>query len=138
MKNWTRDNIPANLSNNTDIITGTSSGIGMVIAYELAKRGAKVIASNRNVEKARNAMKTIQNKSDDLSGFSFLPFEDSSLKSVRASTKRINSDSSISHINGLLLNAGITALPERKESVDGFELQMATNVLGHHWIQGQS
>jgi NAD(P)-dependent dehydrogenase (short-subunit alcohol dehydrogenase family) len=26
------------------------------------------------------------------------------------------------------------ALPERKESVDGFELQMATNVLGHHLL----
>jgi len=134
MKNWTRDNIPANLSNNTYIITGTSSGIGTVIAYELAKRGAKVITGNRNVEKARNAIKAIQNKSDDLSGFSVLPLDVSSLKSVRAFTKRINSDSSISHINGLLLNAGIMALPERKESVDGFELQMATNVLGHHLL----
>jgi len=134
MRNWTRDNIPANLSNNTYIITGTSSGIGTVIAYELAKRGAKVITGNRNVEKARNAIKAIQNKSDDLSGFSVLPLDVSSLKSVRAFTKRINSDSSISHINGLLLNAGIMALPERKESVDGFELQMATNVLGHHLL----
>jgi NAD(P)-dependent dehydrogenase (short-subunit alcohol dehydrogenase family) len=134
MKNWTRVNIPADLSDKTYVITGTSSGIGTVLAYELAKRGAQVIAGNRNVDKAQKAIIDIQGTSDDLSRLTILPLDISSLQSVRDFAAKVNADTHISHINGLLLNAGIMALPERKESVDGCELQMATNVLGHHLL----
>lgn len=134
MKNWTTANIPNNLTDKTYIITGTSSGIGTVMAYELAKRGAKVIAANRNVEKAAKAMAEIQNDADNLSSLSILKLDVSSLDSVREFAKIIAEDKTITQIDGLLLNAGIMALPERKESVDGFELQMATNALGHHLL----
>lgn len=134
MKNWTTAEIPNNLADKTYIITGTSSGIGTVMAYELAKRGAKVIAANRNVEKAAKAMEGIQNDADNLSSLSILKLDVSSLGSVREFAKIIAEDKTITQIDGLLLNAGIMALPERKESVDGFELQMATNALGHHLL----
>lgn len=134
MKNWTREQIPENLSDKTYIITGTSSGIGTVIAYELAKRGARVIAGNRNIEKAQKAIDAIRNPNDDLSHFTILPLDISSLQSVKVFAENINADINITQINGLILNAGIMALPERKESVDGYELQMATNVLGHHLL----
>jgi NAD(P)-dependent dehydrogenase (short-subunit alcohol dehydrogenase family) len=134
MKNWTRTDIPVDLSKKTYIITGTSSGIGTVLAYELAKRGAQVIAGNRNVAKAERAMADVKDPSDNLSRFKVLPLDVSSLESVREFAEKVNGDASIAHIDGLLLNAGIMALPERKESVDGFEMQMATNVLGHHLL----
>lgn len=134
MKNWTTAEIPNNLTDKTYIITGTSSGIGTVMAYELAKRGAKVIAANRNVEKAAKAMEGIQNDADNLNSLSILKLDVSSLDSVREFAKIIAEDKTITQIDGLLLNAGIMALPERKESVDGFELQMATNALGHHLL----
>lgn len=60
MKNWTRSEIPLDLSKKTYVITGTSSGIGTVLAYELAKRGAQVIAGNRNIEKAQRAIDEIK------------------------------------------------------------------------------
>jgi len=47
MKKWTTAEMPKDLSNKLYVITGTSSGIGTVLAYELAKRGAQVIAANR-------------------------------------------------------------------------------------------
>lgn len=134
MKNWTRDQITENLSDKTYIITGTSSGIGTVMAYELAKRGARVIAANRNVEKAQNAMTAVQNSTDDLSTFTIRSLDISSFQSVKDFAEDIQLDDSITHIDGLILNAGIMALPERKVSVDGYELQMATNVLGHHLL----
>lgn len=134
MSNWTTQNLPTNLSGKTYLITGTSSGIGTVMAYELAKRGAVVIAGNRNTEKAHNALKKHQKEEDDLSNFSTDLLDISSLQSVREFAEKINSDPQITQIDGLILNAGIMALPERKESVDGFELQMATNVLGHHLL----
>jgi len=46
MKNliiWNIENMPTVLSDKTYILTGTSSGIGIVIAYELAKRYPKII-----------------------------------------------------------------------------------------------
>lgn len=134
MNKWTTDQIPANLKDKVYIITGTSSGIGTVMAYELAKRGAKIIAANRNVEKAKKAIDEIHDKTDDLSSLQILKLDVSSLTSVREFAETIENDDSITQIDGLLLNAGIMALPERKESVDGYELQMATNVLGHHLL----
>lgn len=134
MKNWTTANIPNDLSDKVYIVTGTSSGIGTVLAYELAKRGAKIIGANRNIEKAKNAIEKIKNTNDDLSSLQILKLDISSLNSVREFAKIIIEDNSIKQIDGLLLNAGIMALPERKESVDGYELQMATNALGHHLL----
>ncbi len=132
MSNWTAENLHSNLSGKTYLITGTSSGIGTVMAYQLAKRGAQVIAGNRNTEKANKALKKYQKEEDDLSNFSTELLDISSLQSVREFANKINPK--ITKIDGLILNAGIMALPERKESVDGFELQMATNVLGHHLL----
>lgn len=40
MAQWTLANMPNSLNGKIYIITGTSSGIGTVMAYELAKRGA--------------------------------------------------------------------------------------------------
>lgn len=134
MKNWTTTKIPNDLSDKQYIITGTSSGIGTVMAYELAKRGARVVAANRNIEKAKKAIEKILNKTDNLSSLRFLKLDVSSLNSVQEFSKIIIEDNTIKKIDGLLLNAGIMALPERKESVDGYELQMATNVLGHHLL----
>jgi NAD(P)-dependent dehydrogenase (short-subunit alcohol dehydrogenase family) len=104
------------------------------LAYELAKRGAQVIAANRNVEKAKIAIENIQNKKDDLSSLRILKLDVSSLNSVRDFAKKIQEDNSIKQVDGLLSNAGIMALPERKLSVDGFEMQIATNALGHHLL----
>lgn len=134
MKNWTRENMPVDLSSKIYVVTGTSSGIGTVIAYELAKRGATVIAGNRNTDKAHKAMAAIQKEHDNLSGFSTLDLDIASFDSVKKFAEKVNSNENIPHIDGLILNAGIMALPERQESIDGLELQMATNVLGHHLL----
>jgi NAD(P)-dependent dehydrogenase (short-subunit alcohol dehydrogenase family) len=134
MKNWTTANIPNDLSDKVYVITGTSSGIGTVLTYELLKRGATVVAGNRNIEKAEKALQTINATNAALGAFLNWELDISSLKSVRKFSENLNNITTISQIDGLLLNAGIMALPERKLSVDGFEMQMATNVLGHHLL----
>ena len=78
----------------------------------------------------------IKKKTDDLSSLQILKLDVSSLDSVREFSKIIFEDNTIKQIDALLLNAGIMALPERKESVDGFELQMGTNHLGHFAFSG--
>ena len=134
MTDWTLVDAPKDLKGKIYVITGTSSGIGTVIAHELTRRGAKVVAGNRNAQKAQKAINAVKSASDDLSGFSTHELDVSSFASVRAFAKYVQSDTTIPHIDGLILNAGIMALPERKVSVDGFEIQMATNVLGHHLL----
>jgi len=44
MTHWTLADAPDDLTDKIYVITGTSSGIGTVIAHELARRGAKVVA----------------------------------------------------------------------------------------------
>ena len=92
MKKWTTAEMPKDLSNKLYVITGTSSGIGTVMAYELAKRGAQVIAANRNVGKAKKAIENIQNEKDDLSSLRILKLDVSSLNSVREFAKKIQED----------------------------------------------
>ncbi len=117
MSNWTAQNLPTNLSGKTYVITGTSSGIGTVMAYQLAKRGAVVIGGNRNIEKAHQALKEYQKEEDDLSNFSTELLDISSLQSVSEFAEKINAK--ITQIDGLILNAGIMALPrERNLSMD--------------------
>jgi NAD(P)-dependent dehydrogenase (short-subunit alcohol dehydrogenase family) len=105
-----------------------------VIACELFKRGARVVAGDRSPEKAQRALAALRPDSVGSSRFSSLPLDLASLASVRAFAEIVNSDAQVTHLDGLILNAGIMALPERKLSEDGFELQMATNVLGHHLL----
>jgi NAD(P)-dependent dehydrogenase (short-subunit alcohol dehydrogenase family) len=40
------------------VITGTSSGIGTVLAYKLLKRGATVVSGNSDIEKAEFVLET--------------------------------------------------------------------------------
>jgi NAD(P)-dependent dehydrogenase (short-subunit alcohol dehydrogenase family) len=58
----------------------------------------------------------------------------SSLMSVRAFAAQQLADPG--PIDTLINNAGVMAIPKRKLSVDGFEMQFATNVLGHFLLTG--
>ena len=51
---WTRDLIP-DQTGRTAVITGANSGIGFVVATELARRGADIIMVCRNPERATAA-----------------------------------------------------------------------------------
>ncbi len=126
--------MPKNLKGKIFLITGTSSGIGTVMASELLKREATVITGNRNLDKAKKALQAVENNSETMGNFINLKLDVSSLKSVKQFAQKINETAEITHIDGMILNAGIMANPERKVSTDGFEMQMATNVLGHHLL----
>ena len=59
----------------------------------------------------------------------------SSLQSVRAFAKRFASRPN-PVIDTLINNAGVMMIPQRQESPDGFEMQFATNHVGHFALTG--
>jgi NAD(P)-dependent dehydrogenase (short-subunit alcohol dehydrogenase family) len=129
-KNWTPDLLP-DLKGKTYVITGANSGIGFEAAKYLGKAGADIVMVCRSPSKAEPAQKTlagqIKGKVD------LVQMDLSDLCSVRKAAAEIRKQ--YSKIDGLINNAGIMQTPQSK-TVDGFDLQMASNHLGHFLLAG--
>ena len=115
---WTAAELP-DLGGRTVVITGANSGIGLVTARELARVGAHVVLAVRDQERGRTAAASITGSTE----VRHLDLAD--LASVRAFAHEWDGD-----VDVLINNAGVMAIPERR-TVDGFEMQFATNHLGH-------
>ena len=122
--NWSASDIP-DLTGKRFLITGATSGIGLAAATELARRNAHVVITARSVEKAREALKKI---GPGLVDYILLDLTD--LESVKRAAARVDRPFDV-----VVLNAGVMATPFTKR-VDGFELQMGTNHLGHFAFAG--
>ncbi len=115
---WTAADLP-DLGGRTVIITGANSGIGLITARELARVGAHVVLAVRDQTRGRTAAASIPGSTE------VRPLDLADLASVRAFADDWDGD-----VDVLINNAGVMAIPERR-SVDGFEMQFATNHLGH-------
>lgn len=132
------------LKDKTVIITGCNSGIGKQTAKALLRCGAKIIMACRNLSKAKQARQDIlhslyknmqwsqQEKDDMEKRIDIYQCDLSSLKSIYSFVENIESNNI--KVNILINNAGIMSLPKYTESMDGFELQFATNVLGPFFL----
>jgi NAD(P)-dependent dehydrogenase (short-subunit alcohol dehydrogenase family) len=106
------------------IVTGASSGIGVETARALASAGAEVTLAVRNVEAGKRIAADIAATTTRMPRVARLDIAD------RASIARFAGEwTGPLHI--LVNNAGIMALPELTRSPAGWELQFATNHLGH-------
>lgn len=118
MGRWTAADLP-DLSGRTAVVTGANSGIGLVTARELARAGAHVVLAVRDVERGAVAARAIDGSTD------VRRLDLADLASVRAFASGWSGD-----IDVLVNNAGVMAIPRRR-TVDGFEMQLGTNHLGH-------
>lgn len=127
MKKWTTKDIPS-LSGKTAVVTGGTSGIGYEDAVALARAGASVTITGRSQKTGDEAVAKITNQVPGaIISFEILDLAD--LASVKACAKRITSK--LKSLNILINNAGVMTPPKRIVTKDGFELQFATNYLGH-------
>jgi NAD(P)-dependent dehydrogenase (short-subunit alcohol dehydrogenase family) len=110
------------------VITGASDGIGLIIARTLAGAGAEVLMPVRNPTKGAAAVATIRER-HPAANLTLHELDVSSLASVEAFTTSLREEGS--PINLLINNAGVMTPPERQTTVDGHELQLGTNHLGH-------
>lgn len=111
----------------TYLITGANSGLGLRTAHVLAARGAHVILACRNPAKAEDARQRLV---DAVPGaqLEIVPLDLADLGSVHACADDLLRREVPLH--GLVNNAGVMAIP-RRETADGFEMQIGTNHLGH-------
>ena len=126
---WTPAAIP-DLSGTRMVVTGANSGLGLVTARELARRGAVVLMTARDEDKGAQAVRRVRADVPDATvEAAVLDLAD--LASVRAFAAAQGGRP----LDVLVNNAGVMAIPPRL-SADGFELQMGTNHLGHFALTG--
>ncbi|MCZ7423532.1 oxidoreductase [Verrucosispora sp. WMMA2121] len=127
MTGWSTDRIP-DQHGRVAVVTGANSGLGLVTATELARHGAHVVLAVRNTrageEAARRIGGDVEVRELDLA----------CLASVRAFAAKLAGDHPA--IDLLVNNAGVVLLGPRRTSADGFELHLATNMLGHFALTG--
>lgn len=124
---WAVADIPAQ-DGRVVVVTGGTSGIGFETAKALAAAGAQVVIAARNAERGAEAVAAIRGDTPD-AVVRFESLDLSDLASVRGFARRL--DASLPRIDVLVNNAGIMEPPRRGESADGYEMQFATNYLGH-------
>lgn len=115
------------LAGEVAVVTGALRGLGREVARVLAGQGAHVILAGRDGTRGRAAVAEIAEQVPGASvEFGLLDLAD--LGSARAFAERIIAGHPAVHL--LVANAGIMAVPFAR-TVDGFELQFASNYLGH-------
>lgn len=109
------------------VVTGANSGLGFGLTGRLASAGAEVVMAVRNREKGERALAQILQQNPD-ARLRLLDLDLASLASVRSAAQSLLDDDRA--IDILINNAGIMAVPDRRETADGFELQFGSNHLG--------
>lgn len=110
------------------VVTGASDGVGVEIALRLARAGAELVLPVRTARKGEDAASRIRRQVPG-ARVDVRSLDLASLESVaRFAGELIEEDRPL---DLLVNNAGVMTPPTRQQSADGFELQLATNHLGH-------
>jgi NAD(P)-dependent dehydrogenase (short-subunit alcohol dehydrogenase family) len=112
------------LSTRRAIVTGGAAGIGIETARSLVKAGAHVTLAVRRPDAAASVVAELRRMS--AGQVEVRPLDLASMASVRSFCAAWSEPLHI-----LVNNAGIMAVPELERTPEGWELQFATNFLGH-------
>jgi NAD(P)-dependent dehydrogenase (short-subunit alcohol dehydrogenase family) len=130
-RKWSENDVP-DQSGRVVVVTGSNTGLGLDTARVLAERGAQVVLAVRNVDKGEAACEKIRQSVPDAEVSTQL-LDLGSLESVRTASAELRA----AHPRvDLLINNAAVAFPPKTTTPDGFELQFATNHLGHFALTG--
>ena len=126
---WTLADLPS-LAGTRALVTGVTSGIGLVTARELARAGAEVVLAARDPAKLAATGRAL---GAAVPGARFRPLvvDLADQASVHRAAQEVVADP----LHLLVNNAGVMATPQQR-TTDGFELQLATNHLGPFALTG--
>lgn len=109
------------------LVTGATGAIGRAIARHLAGRGIEVVLGCRDKNRAEQAVREIRQSTGN--------------ERVRYELVDVSRQSDVQALVGrwqgplhVLVNNAATAPRDRRETPEGIELQLATNVLGYLWM----
>jgi hypothetical protein len=128
---WSTADI-GDLTGRVALVTGANSGIGYETVLALAAHGAHVIMACRDEERGRRARDKMESELD-LSSLELIHLDLADLVSVHRAADGVLTEHA--RLDILVNNAGVMGTPYR-QTADGFELQMATNHLGHFALTG--
>ncbi len=128
---WTMDDMP-DLTGTIAVVTGANSGVGFAATHALARKGVHVVMGCRNVKKAAAAQAAIREATPEAS-LKVIQLDLADLASIRRFASAFAAHYRSLHL--LLNNAGVMWTPHL-QTVDGFELQLGTNHLGHFALTG--
>jgi NAD(P)-dependent dehydrogenase (short-subunit alcohol dehydrogenase family) len=130
MSDWRIELMP-DQTGRTVIVTGATGGLGQQVALEFARRGATVVLAARNQDKLEVASAWI---TAEVPGASLrqLLVDLADLSSVRRAAARA---AELGPVHVLVNNAGVMATPAER-TIDGLDLQLATNHFGHFLLAG--
>ena len=123
---WTPDNLPS-LSGKTYVVTGGNSGLGFEAAKILATKGARVVVTTRSEAKALDAVGALR-AAVPKADVDFVLLDLTDPESIEKAADAILEK--CPRLDACINNAGVMQTPELRTS-EGFELQLATNHLGH-------
>ena len=123
MNRWSAADIP-DQRGRTAVVTGANSGLGQVVATELARAGASVVLACRDVAKGEKAAAEMPGEVE------VRALDLADLASVRTFAGGIEGQ-----VDVLVNNAGLMAIPCRY-TAQGFEMQLGVNHLGHFALTG--
>jgi len=128
---WTSGDVPGQ-QGRLAVVTGANTGLGFETARVLAARGASVVLAVRDADKGKAAAARIAGAAPGAT-VTVQPLDLASLESVRAAAGALRARHPA--IDLLINNAGVMFTPQQT-TVDGFELQLGTNHLGHFALTG--
>ncbi|KII84549.1 hypothetical protein PLICRDRAFT_117712 [Plicaturopsis crispa FD-325 SS-3] len=120
---------PGDLTGKVVLVTGGNAGIGYEMSKSLLANNATVYLAARTPSKAEKAIEQLK-KETGKDAIHFIQLDLASLASVEAAAAAFKARESSLHI--LFNNAGLMDSKPGETTVDGYEVQMGTNVLGHH------
>ncbi|KAH7014435.1 short-chain dehydrogenase/ reductase [Microdochium trichocladiopsis] len=120
-----------NIKGKTVLVTGASpGGIGALYAKAIARASpAQIILTGRTTASIEATAKWVAEANSAVKT-TMIEMSLDSLSSVRGAAREVMDSAEVSHIDVLVLNAGIMAVPYGKTK-DGFEMQFGVNHLGH-------
>jgi len=123
---WTENDIP-DLTGRTAVVTGANGGLGLQTALALAGAGAHVVLAARDPGKTAAAEARIAERYPAAS-LEVVPLDLGDLSVVAAAAQKVLAGHE--RVDILVNNAGVMAMPQRT-TVDGFEMQLGVDHLGH-------
>jgi NAD(P)-dependent dehydrogenase (short-subunit alcohol dehydrogenase family) len=111
-------------SGKTVLVTGSTDGVGRLVARKLGQAGARVLVHGRDAERGARVVAEIETGGG---AADFLAADLSALAEVRRLAEE--AQAGVDRLDILINNAGIGTAGPRQTSAEGFELRFAVNYL---------